>query len=75
MAPTYEAAVCEANAVEPLEAETTVSRSAETGRRPQGMAGIFGVFHRGWPGDCEYTDEPTMVRALIENRPNRDCDC
>ncbi len=54
MAPTYEAAECEANAeLDPLEASMTVSRSADTGRRLKPMVGSFGVFHRACPGDWE----------------------
>ena len=52
-----------------------MSRSADTGRRPKPIEGIFGVFHLGCPGDCEYTEEPTRVLALVDRRANRDCDC
>jgi hypothetical protein len=52
-----------------------VSRSADTGRRAKPIEGIFGVRHLEGPGDCEYTEEPTTVLALVEKRANRDWDC
>ena len=73
MAPTYDEAECEAYV--PFDSSTTVSRSADTGRRPKPSEGIFGVFHLGCPGDCEYTEDPTIVLALVEKRAKRDCDC
>ena len=52
-----------------------VSRSADTGRRPKPIEGIFGVLHFACPGDCEYTEEPTIVLAFIEKRLNLDWVC
>lgn len=52
-----------------------MSRSADTGRRPKPSDGILGVLHFVCPGDWEYTEDPTIVLAFIEKRPNLDCNC